>query len=176
MATRGEAPVSFGSKCTAVKLPSNLDCFGPDYFGLSKPTCHPMMADVHADVSSAAAEVYAASVAVNEFLHLSYASSELGIDFPVPIPLEVDNQTAIHFSKGTTQRSKLKHIDARQAWVEALRDDNIVTLSWVPTQENLADLNSKLLPVARFETLRARILHPKMLPSLQSVAVTAASA
>ena len=166
----------FGSKCTAVKLPSNLDCFGPDYFGLSKPTCHPMMADVHADVSSAAAEVYAASVAVNEFLHLSYASSELGIDFPVPIPLEVDNQTAIHFSKGTTQRSKLKHIDARQAWVEALRDDNIVTLSWVPTQENLADLNSKLLPVARFETLRARILHPKMLPSLQSVAVTAASA
>jgi hypothetical protein len=170
IATRGEVPVAYGSKCTAVKLPSDYDSFGPSYRGLDKPVCHPMMTDIHADVSSAAAEVYAASVATNELLHLSYISSEMGISFPVPIPLEVDNQTCIHFSKGTTQRSKMKHIDARQSWVEALRDDSVVKLSWVPTQENLADLNSKFLPVARFEELRNRILHPKRLPTLEAAA------
>ena len=174
IATRGEAPVAFGSKCSSVKMPSDLDCFGPSYFGLDKPTCHPMMTDIHADVSSAAAEVYAASVATNEMLHLSYISGELGISFPTPIPLEVDNQTAIHFSKGTTQRSKMKHIDARQAWVEALRDDKIVKLRWVPTKLNLADLNSKFLPTARFQALRDRILHAKALPTLETVEVAAA--
>ena len=59
---------------------------------------------------------------------------------------------------------------ARQSWVEALRDDSVVKLSWVPTQENLADLNSKFLPVARFEELRNRILHPKRLPTLEAAA------
>ena len=175
IATRGSAPVAFGSKCTSVKLPSDLDCFGPSYFGLDKPVCHPMMTDIAADVSSAAAEVYAASVATNELLHLSYLCDEMGIDFPRPIPLEVDNQTCIHFSKGTTQRSKMKHIDARQAWVEALRDDNIVKFSWVPTRDNLADLNSKILPVPRFETLRDKILRPRALPDLKSAEVSEAA-
>ena len=81
---------------------------------------------------------------------------------------------AIHFSKSTTQRSKMKHIDARQAWVEALRDDKIVKLRWVPTKLNLADLNSKFLPTARFQALRDRILHAKALPTLETVEVAAA--
>ena len=111
-------------------------------------------------------------MALNEFLHLSYISEEMGIKLAIPIILEVDNQTAIHFSKGRTPRSKLKHIDARQAWVEALRNENIVKLVWVPTGENLADLNSKLmLNRAIFEHLRSQILHAKAITALVSVAV-----
>ena len=98
---------------------------------------------------------------------------ELGFKFPVPFTLEVDNQTAIHFAKGTTKRSKMKHIDARQSWVEALRDHPIVQLKWVPTADNLADLNSKLLPVQRFEALRAQILRPRPVVRLQAAAVAA---
>ena len=167
IAVRGKAPITFGSKSSAVQLPPGYDSFDVDHHGLSRPVCHPLMKDIHADVSSAAAEVYAASVALNEFLHLSYISDEMGFKCPMPILLEVDNQTAIHFSKGRTPRSKLKHIDARQAWVEALRNEDIVKLVWVPTGENLADLNSKLmLNRAVFEYLRSHILHAKAIPSL----------
>ena len=66
----------------------------------------------------------------------------------------------------------MKHIDARQAWVEALRDDGLVKLSWVPTKDNLADLNSKILPVPRFELLRDKILSVKALPELKEAEVS----
>ena len=56
-------------------------------------------------------------MALNEFLHLSYVTDKMGFEFPIPLTLEVDNQTAIHVSKGSTKRSKIKHIDARQSWV-----------------------------------------------------------
>ena len=39
------------------------------------------------------------------------------------------------------------HIDCMQAWVEALRNERIIKLIKVDTNENLADLNSKLLNV-----------------------------
>ena len=72
----------------------------------------------------------------------------------------------VALSKGSTRRSKLRHIDARQAWVEAMRDDFLVTLEWVPTAGNLADLNLKFLGIQSFEKLRNRImvLKPRAIP------------
>ena len=63
------------------------------------------MLELHADTSSAAAEIIAASVALNELLHLGYVTSELGLDYPQPIELEVDNATGITFSKDQVRRS-----------------------------------------------------------------------
>ena len=74
---------------------------------------------------SAAAEIFAASVALNKLLHLGYVTSELGLSYPQPIMLEVDNATAITFLKDQVRRSKLRHLDCRQAWVEALRDERM---------------------------------------------------
>ena len=131
------------------------------------------MTQLHADVSSAAAEIFAASIALNEFLHLAYVTAEMGFDFPQPIELQVDNSTAIHFSKGSTRRSKLRHIDARQEWVNALRDEAIVKFVKVDTKENLADLNSKFLDVPTFEKLRGRIMTARAIPELSEAAAAA---
>jgi len=97
----------------------------------------------------------------------------MGFDFPRPILLQVDNSTAIHFSKGSTRRSKLRHIDARQEWVCALRDEKIAKLIKVDTKENLADLNSKFLDVPTFEKLRGRIMVARAIPELRSAAKAA---
>ena len=51
------------------------------------------MPELHTDISSAAAEIFAASVALNELLHLGYVTPELGLSLPQPIMLEVDNAT-----------------------------------------------------------------------------------
>ena len=63
IAVRGYAPVMFGSnlKASSVHFGTDLDGFGVSHYGLDKPTCHPDMSDIHADVSSAAAEVYRAT-------------------------------------------------------------------------------------------------------------------
>ena len=41
--------------------------------------CHPMVKQLHADVPSAAAEIYAASVALSGICHLSYVADKMGI-------------------------------------------------------------------------------------------------
>ena len=84
----------------------------------------------------------------------------------------MDNATAIVFSKDQVRRSKLRHIDARMAWVEALRDDKLVKLIKVDTAENLADLNSKLLNSVRFRYLVDKILVRRSLPTQPKAAVT----
>jgi len=48
--------------------------------------------------------------------------------FQLPFILQVDNQAACFFASQEqySGKSKLRHIDQRQAWVKALRDSNIV--------------------------------------------------
>ena len=77
---------------------------------------------------------------------MSYIADELGMDMPTPIGIHVDNAAAIAFSQGQVRRTKLKHIDVRQAWVQAMRDSEICVLYKVDTSENLADFFTKILP------------------------------
>ena len=116
------------------------------------------MSDLHADVSSGAAEIYAASVALSEVLHMSYVASELRIEMKLPLAIHVDNAAAIAFSKGHVRRTKLKHIDVRQAWVEAVRDSKVCVLDKVNTSDNLADFFTKILDTDRFQDLRDRMM------------------
>ena len=108
---------------------------------------HPDIGESHADVSSGANEIYAAGNATHECLHLSYIADEAGIDFPKPIPLQMDNSTAESFAKNNAKKTKLKHIDARQEWVKVLRDKSILVPVHVPTKLNLADLFTKILTI-----------------------------
>ena len=89
----------WGSKTTKASMGPDLDGFGVSHKGLGKLMCHPNMSELHADISSAAAEIFAASVALNELLHLVYVTSKLGLSYPQPILLEVDNAAAITFLK-----------------------------------------------------------------------------
>jgi len=115
--------------------------------------------EAHADISSGAAEVYAAGNASMDFLYLNHVMEEMNIPFPEPYFLQIDNTAAITFAKGTAMKTKLKHIDARQDWVKVLRNKNISVPVHVPTELNLADLFTKILAAPTFTLLRNRILH-----------------
>ena len=54
IATRGRAPITWGSKTTKTSMGPELDGFGVSRHGLDLPTCHPDMSELHADISSAA--------------------------------------------------------------------------------------------------------------------------
>ena len=119
---------------------------------------HPDIGEAHADISSGAAEVYAAGNATFEFLHLSYTADEMNIDFPKPIIMQVDNKAAIAFSDNSAFKTKLKHIDVRQKWVQTLRDKDIIDTKYVRSEDNLADLFTKILDEHTFTKLRDRIM------------------
>ena len=78
--------------------------------------------------------------------------------FPVPFMLRLDNAAAESFCKGTVKRSKLKHIDCRQEWVKTLRDKSVMRAVHVGTDDNLADLFTKILQPYKFMGLRDRMM------------------
>ena len=131
-----EAPVDWASKVSSMAF------------------AHPLIGEAHADISSGAAEVYAAANATFEILHLSYITDEMGLGFQLPIQLQMDNSTAEVFTNDTAYKSKLKHIDVRQEWVKTLRDKSILCPVHVDTNDNLADLFTKILPKVDFQRLR----------------------
>ena len=136
MALLNGAPVSWASKATS-------GTFATDKVG-----------EAHADMSSGAAEVYAAGNATLDIMALSYVVEEMGMNFPMPFKLEMDNEAARIFAANSAQRTKLKHIDCRQHWVRMLRDKDICNPVHVDTKKNLADIFTKILPAGDFERLR----------------------
>ena len=141
IATLNGSPVLWGSKVSSIAF------------------AHADIGEAHADISSGAAEVYAAGNATFEFLHLSYTADEMGIGFPKPIMMHVDNKAAIAFSDNTAFKTKLKHIDVRQEWVQTLRNKSIIETKHIKSEENLADIFTKILDEATFTRLRDRIMH-----------------
>ena len=87
----------------------------------------------------------------------------MGIPFPKPVELQMDNSTAIAFTNNTCAKSKLKHIDCRQHWVQMLRNKSILEAVHIPSAENLADIFTKILPVRTFKNLRDAFMVPKSL-------------
>ena len=71
----------------------------------------------------------------------------------MPVESGVDNVTVITFAAGTVKKGKLRHIDARQDWVQALRDSELVKLVKVGTKENYTNIMTKILNPDTFTTL-----------------------
>ena len=81
-------------------------------------------------------------------------------DFSFPVKLEMDNAAAKIFCDGSASKTRLKHIDARQEWIQTLRNRDLFIATHIPSEENLADLFTKILPKAVFVYLRDKVLKP----------------
>ena len=135
VATLNGMPIAWSSKATGVS-------FANAWIGES-----------HADYSSGASEVYAAGNAAQDTMALSYIVEEMGMEFPLPFDLQMDNEAARIFCMDSAAKTRLKHIDCRQEFVRLLRNKDILRAVHVPSKENLADLMTKILPRPTFEYL-----------------------
>ena len=132
-----------------------------DWSGKKSSVCfpHQQMTEAVADVSSAAVEIYGAGNASRTILGNSYQAEEIGIPFPLPFELQMDNEAAIAYIYDSSSRSKLRHIDCRAYWIRALRDQNIMKAIYVPSALNKSDLMTKIHDYPTFEKLRGMLMH-----------------
>jgi hypothetical protein len=94
-------------------------------------------------LSSCEAEFMALSESMREALWLRQLLIELRIGFVQPITIRVDNQSAIKLAENPVQHQRSKHIDIRYFRIrEEIRNGNI-TVKYVPTDQNIADLLTK---------------------------------
>ena len=78
--------------------------------------------------------------------------------FGMPTDIMVDNQAAIYIGMNDTSGKKAKHINVRFQLVREKICDNTVTLKYIKTQDQLADILTKCLGKIIFTKLRSEIL------------------
>ncbi|RVW69254.1 Copia protein [Vitis vinifera] len=68
-----------------------------------------------------------------------------------------DSTSAINISKNPVLHSRTKHIDIRHHFIRDLVEDKVVSLEYVPTEGQIANILTKPLDVSRFESLKKSI-------------------
>jgi hypothetical protein len=102
-------------------------------------------------LSSAEAELFAASEAAKMGLHLQYVAEEL---FGLPateVIVYVDSSAAIAHATNTSSPGRMKHIDQRDNWLRLLKDTTRLRLEKIPGTVNPADFLTKLFGAAEFQ-------------------------
>ena len=65
--------------------------------------------------------------------------------------------SAINISKNPVQHSRTKHIDIRHHFIRELIEDGLISLEYISTKSQVADLLTKPLDFQRFVYLRKSI-------------------
>jgi hypothetical protein len=105
-------------------------------------------------LSSAEAELVAASEAVKSGLHHSFVLQEMFQLPQAPVPVWMDSSAAIGFANDTACKSKMKYLDQRLNWVQLVKDRSQTKLLKIIGTENPADYLTKLFGAHEFQSKR----------------------
>ncbi|PHT56478.1 Alpha-mannosidase [Capsicum baccatum] len=107
--------------------------------------------------STAEAEFIAATTAVNQALWLRKIMCDLHMEQNDGTEILVDNQAAIAISNNPVFHRKTKHFNIKLYFLREVQQKGEVTLINCKSENQLAALFTKPLPVSKFELLRQRI-------------------
>ena len=115
-------------------------------------------ADVKAasPLSTTESEFISAAEATKEAIWLNRILTELGVG-ELPVTLKCDNQGAIALIHDPVFHQRTKHIDVRFFFVRDAQAESKVNISYIETENQLADIFTKALAAPRFEKLRSSL-------------------
>jgi hypothetical protein len=114
--------------------------------------------------SSKKQPVIALSSTKSEYIGLTHASKEilwvwqfLGkifFKFQTPSQLYSDNQGAIALARNNKCHARSKHIDIYYHVIREVLERNDIDITYVPTEQNIADIFTKVLLTSKFNYFR----------------------
>lgn len=107
--------------------------------------------------SSAEAEYRSLATTASEICWLRHLFDDLRIPFTTTPRLLCDNMGATRLALNPVQHSRMKHIAIDLHFVRDLASKGLLVVSYVSTQDQLADLLTKPLARTRFQDLRSKI-------------------
>ena len=91
---------------------------------------------------------------------------ELGVSHMKPVTLHCDNQSTLHIARNPVFHERTKHIEAYCHFTRDKVMEVLLQLSYLPTQFQLADVLTKVLPSHQHWTLLHKLRmfppHPKL--------------
>ena len=110
-------------------------------------------------LSSCEAELYAGSEAAKEAVYLGAFLDELGLGTNSPIPLAMDNKAGIDLAYNPEHHQKTKHIERRHYFLREMVEHQRLSVPYVASADNDADIFTKPLQASAFYPLRNRIMN-----------------
>ena len=103
----------------------------------------------------------------SEITWLVHLLEELGVQNLRPVTLECDNQSAQQIAQNSVfhQRTKRIEIDCHFTREKVL--EGLIQLSYIPTQEQLADVLTKIFPSTKLHPLSTKLGMLDITPSLR---------
>lgn len=86
-----------------------------------------------------------------EILWLRKVLADLGVDVPTPAKLFCDNKAAISISENPVQHDRMKHVEIDRHFIKEKIEDKMVELSFVPSEDQLADILIKAVAGRAFD-------------------------
>ena len=72
----------------------------------------------------------------------------------MPTVIKCDNQSAIQLTCHPDQRPKTKHIDIRCHFIRKQQETGVISMEYIRSESQLADIMTKPLPDPRFAAIR----------------------
>jgi len=107
--------------------------------------------------SSAEAEFRALAQGICEGIWLKRLLNELRITTSGPIQMRCDNQSAIAIAKNPVHHDRMKHVEIDRHFISEKIEGNIIALSHVPSQHQVADILTKSLFRPNFTELSSKL-------------------
>ena len=112
--------------------------------------------------SATEAELVAVALTMKAAIFCSNMMLELGFKEGFgSVPLYVDNTSALHVAGNRTYSPRAKHITPRYFFVQELVEEGKITIHFVKTQDQIADLGTKHANKHRHRALLKLIREPK---------------
>ena len=95
--------------------------------------------------------------AAKEALWLQSFVNEMRGEKDEPLRLNCNNQGAIALAKDNKFHSQTKHIDLRFHFIREAVEDNKLSITYIPTEENMANIFTKALARLKFKGFVERL-------------------
>jgi hypothetical protein len=107
------------------------------------------------------AEYVSATECAQDMLFVMRVLESIGLKVEKPMILWLDNKGAIDLTNNWSASGRTRHVDVRHHFLRELKEDDIIHVKWIPTNDNSADLFTKNLDGPTFEKHMSRFCTDK---------------
>ena len=95
-------------------------------------------------------------MACSQVIYMQQTLKDFGLNISKS-PIYCDNTSAINLSKNTTQHARTKHIDTRHYFLRDNISREVITLDYINSENQIADILIKPLNESTFTKLRREL-------------------